>query len=599
MEAVLSPGGGGASVIRRFASLEALPGDYLPLLERYVGHLLVEGMMQGREDVEFLRKYLGRRGTRLAAIQDKLDGEPVVPDEAVAFLRTRRQLGKFFEKDQVDIVRSILDRALAEGATVKQTMDALQAALPDAIGRARAENIARTEATMAYNQGRLASFRDSDGFVAAVEFMAITDARTTAICRERDGLVLALDDPDLPSCTPPLHFMCRSILSPVSPFELEDLGGDEYLAGMKERLQKATPPLEGFGVEQGPDERPPGQPPVVRQPSDPPLSPRPQPVGAIQADTLPEIDGGVGSGSQLPSNGDARQPRIMLPHPKPLQLLMDEGVTAADPFVRAITQEIDLAPHRLLRLLEEGGYRVVFTTRRIWQLEEFRDAEFSSRVRLFFRTMDAAAAATASEEAKFRLIAFRPKALTVEHRSKSVAFHELGHGLDDLLGLSALPEVVNAWKAEASKLGPPFTDSTREFVAEAAARFYYPGEGLILQSATPQIHGIIQEQDGVLGERFGLLMAPENSENFYSGPEGAAGYVPTSDTITAMLRLDGEGMLADIYRDGTILVRESRSKRIGPITWCADRLVEMEPTKASKLRAFLRSHGFNLPHVMS
>lgn len=260
VEAVLSPGGGGQSVLRRLSSLAALPGDYLPLLERYVGHLLVEGMTQGREDVEFLRR---RRGVRLRAT---LDGEPVVPQEALDFLRRRRDLGRFFERDQVDIVRSILDKALSEGATVQQTMDALQAALPDSIGRARAENIARTEATMAYNQGRLTSFRDSDGFVAAVEFMAVTDARTTDICRARDGLVFALDDPLMP--VPPLHFMCRSILSPVSLFELEDLGGADYLDKMRARAEKAPPPIQGFGDERGLPEEPDAGPPM----------PRPEPV---------------------------------------------------------------------------------------------------------------------------------------------------------------------------------------------------------------------------------------------------------------------------------------------------------------------------------
>ena len=82
--------------------------------------------------------------------------------------------------------------------------------------------------------------------MAAVEFMAITDARTTPICMERDGLVLALDDPRLPANTPPLHYMCRSVLSPVSGLELEDLGGKNYLDKQRERLDKLPPPLKGF-----------------------------------------------------------------------------------------------------------------------------------------------------------------------------------------------------------------------------------------------------------------------------------------------------------------------------------------------------------------
>ena len=246
VKAALEPGG--EKVIEKLGRLRALPGDYLPLLERYVGHLLVEGMVQGRSDVEFLRSRLQRRGVRLAA---RVDGEPVVPEEAIAFIRHRRDLGRFFEQDQVDTVRTILDNGLKEGATVKQVMDALRIALPEAIGKARAENIARTEATTAFNQGRLAAFRETKGFVGAVEFMAITDARTTPICMERDGLVLAIDDPRLPDNTPPLHYMCRSVLSPVSGLELEDLGGKAYLDKQREKLDKLPPPLKGFGNEPG------------------------------------------------------------------------------------------------------------------------------------------------------------------------------------------------------------------------------------------------------------------------------------------------------------------------------------------------------------
>lgn len=265
VKAALEPGG--EKVIEKLGRLRALPGDYLPLLERYVGHLLVEGMVQGRSDVEFLRSRLQRRGVRLAA---RVDGEPVVPEEAIDFIRHRRDLGRFFEQDQVDTVRTILDNGLQEGATVKQVMDALRIALPEAIGKARAENIARTEATTAFNQGRLEAFRETKGFVGAVEFMAITDARTTPICMERDGLVLAIDDPRLPDNTPPLHYMCRSVLSPVSGLELEDLGGKAYLDKQREKLDKLPPPLKGFGNEPGLDGgRPPGQPPVMRTPRGP------------------------------------------------------------------------------------------------------------------------------------------------------------------------------------------------------------------------------------------------------------------------------------------------------------------------------------------
>jgi SPP1 gp7 family putative phage head morphogenesis protein len=77
----------------------------------------------------------------------------------------------------------------------------------------RAELIVTTETTYAYNRGRLSSFHQND--VDYVRFSAVMDARTSPQCRSRHGLIMAMDDPRLPSNTPPLHGRCRSILTPI------------------------------------------------------------------------------------------------------------------------------------------------------------------------------------------------------------------------------------------------------------------------------------------------------------------------------------------------------------------------------------------------
>jgi len=277
-------------------------------------------------------------------------------------------------------------------------------------------------------------------------------------------------------------------------------------------------------------------------------------------------------------------------------MFMDSGISESDQFVKAMTKELDAAPHHILRLAEEAGYRVVFTARRVWQLEEFRDAKYLTRLQLFLESFNASAVSINTEDVRFRIIAFRPQVLTVSHKSSCAAVHELGHAVDTILGLSQLPEVVQAWRKESGMLGPPFDTDIREFVGEAVGLFCTQERML---ATMPRIHGIIRERDRALRERFGMLMEADGVSDFYNGPEGAAGYVPASDTITVMLRLDGEGTRADIFRDGTILVRESKSRKIGPVMVFADRQVEMEESKASRLRAFLRSKGFTLPHVMS
>lgn len=83
------------------------------------------------------------------------------------------------------------------------------------VSSVRAEIIARTETTYAYNQARVQMFRQSQ-IVSHVRFLAIDDARTTAICRSRNGMLIPIEDTGTISANkPPLHGRCRSMLSPV------------------------------------------------------------------------------------------------------------------------------------------------------------------------------------------------------------------------------------------------------------------------------------------------------------------------------------------------------------------------------------------------
>ena len=204
-------------------ALIPLEGDFPAMVADFAAEVLVEGLVHASADVR-----AEEQRARSAGVNLKVDGEPVVPKDAVAFLESRRDLARFFDPDQVQKVRTILGNSLREGATVKQTMDALQTALP-AASRARLENIARTEATAAYNQGRVYRFLQSQGFIVAVQFMATLDSRVTDICQHRNGLVFSLKDPRIRENTPPLHFQCRSILSPVSGYKLQKMGGQERL----------------------------------------------------------------------------------------------------------------------------------------------------------------------------------------------------------------------------------------------------------------------------------------------------------------------------------------------------------------------------------
>jgi SPP1 gp7 family putative phage head morphogenesis protein len=75
----------------------------------------------------------------------------------------------------------------------------------------------RTNATDAYNQGRLVAAADHDlaPFMRGMLYSAVIDVRTTPICRHLDGKIFRMDEPELSRLSPPNHFNCRSVLVPV------------------------------------------------------------------------------------------------------------------------------------------------------------------------------------------------------------------------------------------------------------------------------------------------------------------------------------------------------------------------------------------------
>lgn len=102
----------------------------------------------------------------------------------------------------------------------------------------RVETIMRTNVNDAYNQGRMATFKDPDvaPFISAYQYSAILDDRTSDICEKLDGRVYNANDPIWKSITPPNHFNCRSMLVPV-------LTDEEYKVSNKIKVDLP----EGFG----------------------------------------------------------------------------------------------------------------------------------------------------------------------------------------------------------------------------------------------------------------------------------------------------------------------------------------------------------------
>lgn len=98
--------------------------------------------------------------------------------------------------------------------------------------------VARMESVTAVNQSRLEVCTPSK-IVKGWQFLAVIDKRTTHICRSRNLMVLKKDDDRLPNFTPPCHWGCRSLLSPVTIYETDlNFTDDTKIGGV---------PIKSFG----------------------------------------------------------------------------------------------------------------------------------------------------------------------------------------------------------------------------------------------------------------------------------------------------------------------------------------------------------------
>ena len=140
-----------------------------------------------------------------------VDGELVEnPDPAFSIADTTRQM----------LRRTITD-AVESGASNQQLSSAIRDAA--AFSSDRADMIARTETSMADNQGTIAGWKES-GVVGGMQWLAAPDCCDE--CQEIDGEIVGLDE-GFPDGDPPLHPDCRCTVTAVLTDEMPDsTGGD-------------------------------------------------------------------------------------------------------------------------------------------------------------------------------------------------------------------------------------------------------------------------------------------------------------------------------------------------------------------------------------
>ena len=80
--------------------------------------------------------------------------------------------------------------------------------------------------------------------IIAYMFHAVVDGKEWEGCKARHRLLIDAKDKELLKAnTPPLHYYCRSVLSPISKRQLEKYGGEAQLEADKAKL-KAAPTFQ-------------------------------------------------------------------------------------------------------------------------------------------------------------------------------------------------------------------------------------------------------------------------------------------------------------------------------------------------------------------
>ena len=117
--------------------------------------------------------------------------------------------------DNCDNFEAILDETLTKGLIAGTSNQKIARELRDKTGASysRAERLVRTETNYAHNQATAALYEDVG--VERYKYLATLDLRTSPMCREMDGKVIAYADKVDGVNYPPLHPRCRSTTVPV------------------------------------------------------------------------------------------------------------------------------------------------------------------------------------------------------------------------------------------------------------------------------------------------------------------------------------------------------------------------------------------------
>lgn len=154
---------------------------------------------------------------------------------------------------QIQAVTDDLMTALENGETFEQWQQrALSTEGVGGLPPGRTETVFRNYMQSAYNSGRWEQFERNKKAVPYLMFSAINDARTTDICRNRNGIVRPVDDDFWKSNSPMLHHRCRSTLIALTKSQAQNRSGAD--TGLNQKPPK-EPVADGWGRRPTPQEQ--------------------------------------------------------------------------------------------------------------------------------------------------------------------------------------------------------------------------------------------------------------------------------------------------------------------------------------------------------
>lgn len=118
-----------------------------------------------------------------------------------------------YEYNVIKKAKSEIINAIKDGQPKSALMEVLEEELKK-MSQVSIERYARTKHTEVMNKGRHEFFEES-GVVAAYQYSAIMDDRTSDVCAGLDGKIFAAGTEPIP----PMHFNCRSLLIPITKYE--------------------------------------------------------------------------------------------------------------------------------------------------------------------------------------------------------------------------------------------------------------------------------------------------------------------------------------------------------------------------------------------